>query len=197
MKKNTLILVLIMLFTLFSCRDKIEPKADDFVEYGWTLYAERKFQRAYEVFQEGLNEDSLYIDGYNGSGWCYIEFNSPDTAVSFFRKGLDYITVDSSQVRFEMLAGLALSYHATGDFPNTILKGTELYTFRPFFEFSHDWRIDYVDIILLLAMANYTQGDFAEALTWVQELDEEYTADVTTNEGRAELIRKIELLQNL
>jgi len=197
MKKNTLLLVLVSLFMLFNCRERIEPEADDFVEYGWTLYADRDFRHAFEIFQEGLEEDSLYIDGYNGSGWCYVEFNSPDTAIAFFSEGLDYITVDSSQVRFEMLAGLAMSYHATGDYESVILKGTELYTYRPLFEFSHDWRIDYVDIVLLVAMAHYTQGDFTEALTWVQELDEEFTADVSTNEGRAELIQKIELLQNL
>ncbi|MCF7824147.1 MAG: hypothetical protein K9N35_08260 [Candidatus Marinimicrobia bacterium] len=197
MNKNTLILVLISFLTLFSCRDKIDPQADDFVEYGWTLYAERDFRKAFEIFKAGLDEDSLYVDGYNGCGWCYIEFNSPDTAISFFSEGLDYITVDSSQVRFELLAGLALSYHAAGNYPNAILKGTELYSFRPLFEFSHDWRINYVDIILLVAMSHYTQGDFSDALLWVKKLDGAFTADVTTNEGRAELIRKIELLQNL
>lgn len=196
MNKNTLLIVLVALLTLLSCRDKIEPEADDFVEYGWTLYTDRDFRGAYKIFKEGLDLDSLYIDGYNGSGWCFVEFNSPDTAISFFSDGLDYIAVDSSQVRFEMLAGLALSYHAIGDYPNTILKGTELYSLRPLFEFTHDWRIDYADIVLLLAMSHYTQGEFTESLTWVQVLDETFVVDVSTNAGRADLVKKIETLQN-
>ncbi len=199
MKNNmkTMILTLILLTLFFGCREKIDPEADDFVEYGWTLYAERDFLNAYNEFQEGIVMDSMYIDGYNGSGWCYVEFNSPDTAISFFSEGLDLITVDSSQVRFEMLAGLALSYHVTGDYIRAIARGTELYTFRPVFEFTHDWRINFRDVVILVAASHYAQGSFADALTWVQKLDETFTIDITTNTGRAELIKKIEALQNL
>lgn len=197
MNKKILIFALILLVSLLGCREKIEPEVDDFVEYGWSLYADRDFQGAYVQFQEGIDVDSMYIDGYNGAGWCYVEFNSPDTAISFFSEGLQYIVVDSSQVRFEMLAGLALSYHVTGDYTRAIARGSELITFRPVFEFGHDWRIDYEDIIILLAASYYAQGNFASSLTWIQVLDEEFTVDVTTNEGRAELIKKIETLQNL
>jgi len=197
MKNKTLILALILLTFTLGCRDKIDPEADDFVEYGWTLYGERDFQGALTEFQEGLDMDSLYIDGYNGSGWCYVEFNSPDTAIDYFSEGLDFITVDSSQVRFEMLAGLALSYHVTGDYPRAIERGTELSTFRPVFEFTHDWRINYADIIVLVAASHYAEGSFSDALTWVQKLDEDFVVDITTYEGRADLIKKIEALQNI
>lgn len=196
MNKRILILIL-LLVALLGCRDKIDPEADDYVEYGWTLYADRDFRGALAIFKEGLSLDSLYIDGYSGSGWCYIEFNKPDSAIYFFNKGLDYITVDSSQVRFDMLAGITLSFHAVGNYEEAIEKGTELYTFRPLFEFPHDWRIDYEDIVILVALGHFTQGDFAESLTWVQILDEDFTVDVTTNVGRAELIEKIEDLQGL
>ncbi|MEA3288009.1 MAG: hypothetical protein U9Q77_11640 [Candidatus Marinimicrobia bacterium] len=197
MKKMTMILALLLLTLFMGCREKIEPEADDFVEYGWTLYAERDFLAAYAEFQEGVTMDSMYIDGYNGSGWCYVEFNSPDTAIAIFSEGLDYITVDSSQVRFEMLAGLALSYHVSGDYGRAITRGTELYTFRPVFEFTHDWRINYMDIIIMVAASHYAQGSFSTALTWVQKLDETFTVDVSTNKGRADLIKKIEALQNI
>ena len=192
-----MILALILLTVFLGCREKFEPEADDFVEYGWTLYAERDFLAAYTEFPEGVTMDSMYIDGYNGSGWCYVEFNSPDTAIAYFSEGLDYITVDSSQVRFEMLAGLALSYHVSGDYARAITRGTELYTFRPVFEFTHDWRINYMDIVVLVAASHYAQGDFSAALVWVQNLDEDFVVDVSTNEGRADLIKKIEALQNI
>ncbi|MCF7809121.1 MAG: hypothetical protein K9M49_07080 [Candidatus Marinimicrobia bacterium] len=196
MNKYLLILAL-LLTSLIGCREKIEPEADDYVEYGWTLYADRDYRAALAVFKEGLTLDSLYIDGYSGSGWCHVEFNNPDSAIYFFNKGLNYITVDSSQVRFDMLAGAALSYHAVGNYEEAILKGTELYTFRPLFEFPHDWRITVDDIILLVALSHYAEGDFAESLSWVQILDEDFTADISTNVGRAELIDKIRALQNM
>ncbi len=197
MKQKTLIFALILLTIFMGCRERMEPEVDDFVEYGWSLYADRDFRGAYDQFQEGLDLDSLYIDGYNGAGWCFVEFNSPDTAINFFSEGLQYILVDSSQVRFEMLAGLALSYHVTGDYTRAIARGSELYTYRPVFRFSHDWRIDFEDIVIMLATSYYSQGNYAASLTWVQELDEEFTVDVTTNEGRADLIKKIETLQNI
>ena len=197
MKQKTMIFALVLMTAFMGCREKVEPEVDDFVEYGWALYADRDFRGALDQFQEGLTLDSLYIDGYNGAGWCYVEFNSPDTAIALFSEGLSYIQVDSSNVRFEMLAGLALSYHVIGDYMRAITKATELYTFRPVFEFTHDWRIDYVDVILLLATSYYSRGEFAAALLWVQELDEEFTVDVNSNEGRAELVKKIEALQNI
>jgi len=191
------ILALILLGSLLGCRERIEPEVDDFVEYGWTLYAERDFDRALAHFLEGIRMDPNYIDGYNGAGWCYVEFNKPDTAVMFFDNGLNRITIDSSQVRFEMLAGISLSYHVLGDYTRAISRGTELITFRPLFEFSHNWRIDYAEITIMLAASAYASGDFAAALAWVQHLDEDFQADITTNEGRAELIKKIETLQDL
>lgn len=191
-----MILVLILLTALMGCRERIEPEADDFVEYGWALYAERDFRGAFAEFQEGISLDSLYIDGYNGSGWCYTEFNSPDTAISHFNKGLNYTTVND-QIRFEMLAGLALSYHAIGDYTRAISKGAELYGFQPLFEFTYDLRINYVDIAVLVAASYYAQGSFPEALIWVQKLDADFSVDVSTTEGRADLIVKIEALQNL
>ncbi len=197
MRKITMILALVLLTIFLGCRERIEPEADDFVEYAWTLYAERDFRSAHAEFQEGLDMDSLYIDGYNGSGWCFVEFNSPDTAITYFSEGLDYLTVDSSQVRFEMLAGLALSYQVIGDYSRAITRATELYTFRPVFEFSHDWRINYSDIIILLAASQYAQSNFSAALTWVQKLDETFSVDVSTYKGRADLIKKIEALQNI
>ena len=196
MNKKLLILVLAMI-ALFGCRERIEPEADDYVEYGWTLYAERDYRGALAVFKEGLALDSLYIDGYSGSGWCYIKFNMPDSAIYFFNKGLDYITVDSSQVRFDMLAGISLSFHAVGNYEEAAEKGTELHTVRPLFRFPHDWRIDYVDIVLLVAQSFYAQGDYSQSLVWVQKLDDEFITDVSTNVGRAELIDKIEDLQQL
>lgn len=197
MIKMKWIFALILLVSFFGCREKIEPEVDDFVEYGWTLYSEREFESALDHFQEGMEMDAQYIDGYNGAGWCYIEFNKPDTAIIYFSNGLDLITIDSSQVRFEMLAGIALSYHVTGDYARAISRGEELIEFRPVFEFTHNWRIDYTEITIMLAASNYASGDFAAALTWVQTLDEDFVVDVSTNEGRADLIKKIEALQDL
>ena len=141
--------------------------------------------------------DSLYIDGYNGAGWCCVRFNQPDSAIFYFSRGLDYIQVDSSQVRFEMLAGLTMSYHVIGDYTRTITKGNELYTFRPFFEFTHDWKINYRDVILVVSASHYALGEYAQSLIWVQKLDDTFSVDVSSNVGRADLIKKIEALQEL
>ena len=197
MNKKLLLVALILLTSLMGCRERIEPQSDDFVEYGWVLYGERDFTGAYAQFQEGLSLDSVYIDGYNGCGWCYIEFNNPDSAIYFFDKGTSYIQVDSIQVRFEMMAGLALSHHVNGDYGAAILAGTQLINLRPFFEFTHDWRINYVDIIAVVAASYYAQGNFSQSLTWVRKYDNTFSVDVSSLKGRADLIKKIEAIQNL
>ncbi|NQV13901.1 hypothetical protein HQ531_00480 [bacterium] len=196
MKKQTLILTLFLLITLTACREKIEPETDDFVEYGWTLYADRDFRGALDQFDTGMAMDSLYIDGYNGSGWCYVELNAPDSAFGYFHSGLEFITDDSSRVYFELLAGRALTYHVLEQYQLAIDDGERLYENNPVFEFRHNWRINYVDIIVMVAASYYAEGDFLSALTWVQYYDEDFSVDVSTNKGRSDLIEKIELIQN-
>lgn len=197
MKKQPFILSLCLLLGLMACRERIEPESDDFAEYGWTLYADRDFQGALDQFETGMDMDSMYIDGYNGSGWCYVELNNPDSAFGFFNDGLEFISDDSSRVYFELLAGRALSYHVLEQYQLAIDDGEKLYEGSPVFEFRHDWRINYVDIIVMLAASYYAEGDFASALLWVQNHDEDFSVDVTTNQGRADLIEKIDLMQNL
>jgi len=199
-KKNimrVLSVLILLAMTLTTCRDRIEPEADDFVEYGWTLYTNRDYVGAFEQFQVGLDDDSLYIDGYNGMGWCYIEQGNPDSALIWFTDGLDYITIDSSQVRFEMLAGAAFSHHILENYYQVIVHAADLYALNPIFEFSHNFRINYRDIVIVLAASHYALGEFTDALDWVQELDADFTVDVSTPGGRAQLATKIETLQNL
>ena len=192
-----ILLVMLLLVFLAACRDKIEPEVDDFVEYGWTLYEDRDYVGAYEQFEDGLSMDSVYVDGHNGKGWCHIKLLEPDLAVAAFLNGLDYDPDDSSQVRFEIMAGLSFSYHALGDYERAINRATDLYDLDPIFEFTHDHRIDYQDIIILLAASHMAEGEFSDALTWVRRLDNSFSVDVNTNTGRAELAEKIEELQRL
>jgi len=196
MKKNILIVSILLLISLMGCRERVEPQVDDFVEYGWVLYAERDFRGALAEFEEGLTLDSVYADGYNGLGWCYSEFNEVDSAIHFFDRGLQ-LTQDTSNVQHEMSAGLALSYHANQQYTEAFNKANAVHTARPFFEFTHDWRINYVDIIVVAAASKYALGEFGAAYTWVRKYDNTFVTDVSTLEGRAKLIKKIEAIQNL
>jgi len=197
MTKRIILLALLVLVSLMGCRERIEPEADDFVEYGWILYAERDFRGAYDEFTEALVLDSVYVDAHNGSGWCYTEFNNPDSARYHFEIGLALIIVDSVNVRFEMTAGLALTYHALEAYEEAIEQVGILYAERPLFEFSHDWRINYVDLIVVAASSNVALGNFSQAYTWVRRYDGSFVTNVSTLEGRADLIKKIEAIQNL
>ncbi len=190
-------LILLLGLSLLSCRKRLVPASDDYVEYGWVLYTDRDFTGAFDEFQTGLDLDSMYIDGYNGLGWIYVEWELPDSAIYFFDRGISLVQDDSSQVLDEMLAGMAYSYHRQGDYVRAISRGSELYTLNPVFEFSHDWRINFEDIIILVAASHFAAGQFSQSLVWVRRLDPEFNVDVTTNIGRAELAHKIELLQNL
>lgn len=201
MKKYTILILSILILVLANCRDKLEPEVDDFVEYGWVLYEERDFAGAFAEFQSGLDMDSSYADGYNGMGWCYIEFDDADSAWLFFDEGLLYDNDDSSQVRFEMLAGIAFAYHGMGNYNDAIIEAEELHDLNPIFEFSHNFRINFKDIMILIATCYFSEGDFVQSKSWIEDLlvildlEPDWDPDVSTPQGQAELALMIEELQ--
>lgn len=196
MKKLTFAILPLILLLTVSCRDKLEPEVDDFVEYGWVLYENRQFDEAFAEFQSGLVMDSVYQDGWNGLGWIYIEYNDPDSARLMFDEGLFYSNNDSSQVRFEILAGLSFTLHALEEYDLALVNSMELYDFNPLFEFSHNFRINFHDIRVLRAACHFSVGAFDSSLAWLRLEDPAFSADPSTLEGQAQIAVKIEELQN-
>lgn len=174
----------------FGCRERIEPESPDFVEYGWELMAELDYRGAIPHFEDGKGPEFSYADAWNGLGWAYAKLGIADTSADHFivAVGKD----DTTVVRTEILAGLAFSKLALGEFEDAVNNGTAALDRTPGWIFRHDTNIYFDHLTLLIATGYYGWGKFDSSLVWVQQLDPTYDADLTTLQGRHDLAAKLE-----
>ncbi len=88
-KQNTFILLMLLL-ALFvgSCRKQYHATEKDMADYGWFLFEKAATQSNYTVsknwFLSSVNEDTMYMDGYNGLGWSYGKITDLDSSIYYF-----------------------------------------------------------------------------------------------------------------
>ncbi len=180
----------LLLALTFSCRDRIEPESPDYVEHGWELMAELDYRGAIPQFEEGALIDPTFADAFNGLGWAYAKLGSADTSAGHFITG--EAKGDTTVVGTEILAGLAFSKLALGEFEDAVTNGRTALDRTPNWVFQHDTNIYFDHLTLAIATGYYGWGKFDSSLVWVQRLDPTYDADVTILQGRYDLAAKLE-----
>ena len=173
----------------FGCRERIVPESPDFVEYGWELMAELDYRGAIPHFEGGAL-DLTYADAWNGLGWAYAKLGSADTSAGNFIIGARL--GDTTVVGTEILAGLAFSKLALGDFLVAVDNGKAALSRETFWEFEHDATLNYLHLILTIATGFYGMGEFDSSLVWVKQFDPTYDTNVTTLQGRYDLAAMLE-----
>ena len=174
----------------FGCRERIEPESPDFTEYGWELMAEQDYRGAIPHFEEGTVLDPTYADSWNGLGWAYAKLGGADSSADNFI--IAAAKDDTTVVGTEILAGLAFSKLALGEFEDAVTNGKVALDRTPDWIFRHDSNIYFDHLTLLIATGYYGWGKFDSSLVWVQQLDPTYDADLTTLQGRYDLAAKLE-----
>ncbi len=193
---GTVWVLIALVLVLGDCRKKIIPQSDDYAEYAWTVLESGNLDAAKTQFQNALEADPTYADGYNGLGWLFIDLEEPDSAVYWFTQGLAFAPSGSTAYN-EMLAGRAFAYHNLSNYPNAITDGQQLYTLDQNWIFSRDTSLNIADIQLLIAVCYYSQGDFVHALQWIKTLRPNFSADPNTAQGQARMASEIEKLQQI
>ncbi len=132
-KKYTIILfVLGWVLTIGSCRKQYEATEQDMSNYGWFLFEKAAIKSDYTEsknwFLESINEDTTYMDGYNGLGWTYGKLTYLDSSIIFFTKGLKFqeSIYDTTNIRQQVWAGLCFAYNAYGNDALSIQFGDSL-----------------------------------------------------------------------
>ncbi|NOZ75629.1 MAG: hypothetical protein GXO90_09730 [FCB group bacterium] len=210
MKKVFFILTLIGLTVLLSCRKQVTATEVDMAEYGWYLYDQGNFLESNNWFMNSVFQDSAYKDGYNGLGWTFGKLLELDSSVVYFTRGLNYEQDPNiiSNTKREIWAGLCFANHARGADSAAVLWGdsllAELTTLTPpTWSFSHDTTLNYLDIHLTLATAQYTLSHFGASLGHVQFIVDvlnptaTFTADTATVQGRRALADELETLRGI
>lgn len=202
-------------FMLFSmnCRQPVIPTEEDLAGYGWTLYETGKYQEAREWFYDAIAKDSSYADGYNGIGWCFGKLRQADSAAVYFHisQTKPFDTYDTPDLDLDQYAGLTFSY--SGMNLDSLVREYSTYVLveRPElgpWYFSHDTKINHLDVRIELALADFNMGYFTSCRDNLQSIynDSYYqsfpsnivralTMNVGTLSGRAELAQELQSLQ--
>ena len=202
-------------FTLFSmnCRQPVIPTEEDLADYGWTLYETGKYQEAREGFYDAVAKDSSYADGYNGIGWCFGKLRRAASAAVYFHisQTKPFDSYDTPDLDLDLYAGLTFAY--SGMHIDSLVREYATYVLveRPIlgpWEFSHDKKINHLDVRLELALADFNMGYFTSCRdnlqsiyndssyqSYPQNTVESLTMNVETLSGRAELAQLLQSLQ--
>jgi tetratricopeptide (TPR) repeat protein len=213
-KHTTVVLgSLSLLIILFNCRQPVIPTEEDLAGYGWTLYETGEYQEAREWFYDAVDKDSSYADGYNGIGWCFGKLRQADSAAVYFHvsQTKPFDPYDTPDLDLDLYAGLTFSY--SGMHIDSLVRTYATYVLveRPelgAWYFSHDNKINHLDIRLELALADFNMGYFVSCRNNLQSIynDTYYqsfpsnnpqalTMNVETVSGRAELAQILQSLQ--
>ena len=221
MKQHRLLLPLLILLLIFvACRREWLPTEEDFTDYGWTLYQDGRFKESNHWFQNAIDENMNYKDGYNGMGWSEQKMSlwntepNLDNAIDHFKKGLkkDDNPRSLHNVDFDLFAGLTFSYSikdpagSTYYTDSTIFYGDSLIKlineeqYEQTWYFPHDTTTDYLDIHVTLAWAKFLKKQYNVSLEEHVRLLEDkcgwptISPDFQTATGIHELAARIEEL---
>ena len=196
-----------------GCRQPVIPTEEDLAGYGWTLYEQGEYQEAREWFYDAVDKDSSYADGFNGIGWCFGKLRQADSAAAYFHisQTKPFDPYDTPDLDLDLYAGLTFSY--SGMHVDSLVRTYAAYVLveRPElgpWYFSHDNKINHLDIRLELALADFNMGYFVSCRDNLQSIyNDTYfqsfpsnnpkalTMNVETVLGRAELAQILQTMQ--
>ena len=196
-----------------GCRQPVIPTEEDLAGYGWPLYEQGEYQEAREWFYDAVDKDSSYADGFNGIGWCFGKLRQADSAAAYFHisQTKPFDPYDTPDLDLDLYAGLTFAY--SGMHVDSLVRTYAAYVLveRPElgpWYFSHDNKINHLDIRLELALADFNMGYFLSCRDNLQSIyNDTYfqsfpsnnpkalTMNVETVLGRAELAQILQTMQ--
>ena len=220
-KQNTFILLMLLL-ALFvgSCRKQYHATEKDMADYGWFLFEKAATQSNYTVsknwFLSSVNEDTMYMDGYNGLGWSYGKITVLDSSIYYFEKGLNFLPslYDTTNIHYEIWAGLCFVNNAMGLDSLAIIWGNNLINSLTTGLSSNPWIfthnninssniINLLDLRVTMAASHFAEGEFDNSVAHLRTILTElsgsstFNPDVNTVSGRYELAVWIDSLQTI
>ena len=146
----------------------------DLVLVSWQVYENGNYSEAIGYFEDILEQNPNYADGYNGLGWCYGSnvIDSLETARQNFdsANALNSNFADATAGRGFVLLALKQYSLAVNDFSRIIQN-------NPNYVFSHDSSVTISDIRLGLAEAHFFRQNYQLAQEQVDLLAPENSLD--------------------
>ena len=188
-----------------NCRGNIIATEEELADYGWVMYEERNFLDAREWFGDAIKKDSLYDDSYNGMGWTMGHLRQADSSVHYFEK---FLAIDTSFLNImDFYAGLSFAYNALGKNEEArtncnIFFGKQNPILDPNWVFSHNKKINYLDVRLILAVSEFRLAFFENCQESINKIYKDSGSSTVVDEdhstftGRSALAAHLATLQD-
>jgi hypothetical protein len=169
------------------------------------MYEEHNYMDAREWFGDAIKKDTLYNDSYNGMGWTMGHLRQADSSVYYFEK---FLAMDTSFLNIlDFYAGLSFAYNALGKNSEArtncnIFFGKQNLILNPGWEFSHNKKINYLDVRLIQAVSEFRLGFFENCQESINQIYKDSGSstivdeDYTTVTGRTNLATHLATLQD-
>ncbi len=204
MKLIKLILCIFVCFMLLACDKKDEKEeifdinnysSEELFKLGWDSFAENHFDDALEYFSILNTKEDAYLLGHYGLGWTFLKqfkyHNAQSQFNKFFTNDSLEVFINSDSIFIDVKAGLCIVKNAFKQYDSVIVEAG----FVPenwVFKYIPD--LNYLNIVLLKALAEYNLGLFTDCLQSINIIEPEFITDITTIEGRLVLMQKLEQL---
>lgn len=169
---------------------------ESLTQQGWAFFENGNYRAAFFKFEAALGLDKTYADAHNGMGWCYSVADQFKSAIESFSRAIDN-GIDVA----DPYAGKALVYRdytAIGDhFQRAIASAESALSISRRYVFEHDPRLDWKDLMLVLAQSHYGLGNYEVANAWVDSLPDGVAADPMSPDFVWKLALEIERLGSI
>lgn len=181
MKKLTLSITMALAMTLLpisACDETVAPTIDD----AWLQFESKDYAGALTAFQSFFADTS---EAYVGAGWSSLRQYQYSQAAGYFANAPS--SVDGN-------AGWGFCLWATGDLNGAISKVDFVLSRSTAYSFSHDPRVNYQDLHVLKANANYEKARYHQCLLSIRQVDPSFIQVIAATDSASVLLAGLVLL---
>lgn len=165
---------------------------EEMIETGWEDFRAGDYNSALVEFKFALSLDVTRYEAFSGVGWSYAMIDS------FYPSRYALLEcLERNPVLVDPLIGLAAIYRDLPDFRMAVDYCRQALLADPDFEFQHQPRFDWKDIMLILAECYFALGQYDLAYAEIQALDPEVDLDPAAESFNSDLLQEIEALVSI
>tara|TARA_B100001013_G_C24552297_1_gene419122 strand:- start:55 stop:750 length:696 start_codon:yes stop_codon:yes gene_type:complete len=166
--KNTKWYIFPFLLLLLACPTEDDPPEpqpspdpEEYIEEGWDDLSSGSYEDALENFDEALSVDPENIPASIGMAWTLLIIDSGESMeemIILFENGVSDSTWSS-----DAYCGMSIVSFAQGNYTTAIAYADSLLSIDPNYVFENFSEIDYYDILLVKAQAQFLTLDYLGA----------------------------------
>ncbi len=183
-------------FGVISCDEEGDPTgpdvtAEDLLGQGWDLFERGEYDSSLVAFMEAIELDNSLSRPYNGAGWSAGRIHGMlEDAGEYFERSLEL-----DVTRYDALGGWTFVVYQLDEWETALEKAEFLLRRQPNWRFLHEPSLDFDDVRLLTASANYKLGRYGTSLEIItMYFNNTFEADTTSPAGRRAILEEIERL---